>query len=443
MKATILLLAGIVLAMLPDASAQTTFVRVEDALDHASAKSVTAQANALKMMQAKKARTAALVAIVDPTASASMALINNLNLPVNLFPAEFVGGEPGTFRQVQTGVQYNTIVASNVDVKLFNLPGLRGLKLANTNLAVTETDNQLALKSLLQNVADAYFNVVQWQAQAIAHQRNVLAADSILLIATNKFNQGQVAQQQVNDSRINTLQARQSLQHAEYSLEQSLLDLKLLCDLPEETELNVSQSYNAPLIEQELEVATNLLRAENAQLRKEYALADMRKVGAGFFVPTLSLMYSTNYNQYNQEQTIAGGNWIHNNYVGLKLGFTVPTATSVANRTKARYDFEIASKNEQHAQLQATVERNLLIIANKKALAQYITQKHVYELQADTYAHNKRLYQQGLADMHQLLTSYTSMVNSEADALSVLADVGVAEANININNRLNSSRYEK
>ena len=106
------------------------------------------------MDQAKKAKLAAALGTIDMNgALLSAQFTDNTTLGVNLFPAEIFGGEPGTFKEVQMGVRYNTNLTNYADIKLVNPAGWSNLKLSKINIDLTSSNNQLTLKNLQENIA--------------------------------------------------------------------------------------------------------------------------------------------------------------------------------------------------------------------------------------------------------------------------------------------------
>jgi outer membrane protein TolC len=416
--------------------AQKTFSNLEEVLYFVRTNSITVKTNDIKLIQAKKAKLAALIGVTDPTGSVSANLYNNLNLPVSLFPAEILGGAPGTFQEVQTGVRYNTSVNGVIDIKLLNVQGLLNLRLAKTNLETTETDNQVALSNLYGTIAAAYFNIVQLQAQLKATEQNALAADTLLRIAEEKYSQGLVRIQDVNESKINLLNTRETVRQIRYLIEQGYLSFKILCDIPETERVVIPVSALTVPATMHQVVELNKLQIESSALKQQYAWADYKRNNSILF-PTLSLVLSESYNQYNQDFTIAGGSWIHSNYIGLKLNIPLPSASTLSNRFKARYEYELASRAAEQTQIKTEIEQQQMRVDFEKSLSQYANDKEILTLRKDTYLKNKNLYTAGLLGMEQTLTSFTNMMNSEYTMLTSMVNVDVVVAKIYINNTMN------
>jgi outer membrane protein TolC len=424
----------ILLLVVGSLGAQTVFTDVQQVLDFADEYSLAAQADHLKAEQARRTQLAARVAIFDPTLNNTLGFTNNTRLPVNLFPAEAFGGQAGEYREVQTGVQYNTFISSNLDIKLLNFSGIEDLKLAKLNLEIVENDAQLARKTRHQNVAATYFNIVQLQAQREATQRNLAAADTLLAIAERQYREGLAKPQDVNDSRVNRLNTGETLRQIELMIHDQHQNLLLLLDLPEDAKVEiVAQPITAVAsVTPDVQVSDLLLRSQT--LRLQSAGSQLKKADRLFW-PNLSLVAGNQYNQYNPDFTLFGGRWIHSQSVGLRLNVNLPNVSTITNRTKAKYDYLISSKNAEQTQLKAGHERTLLANEWQKATSQVKTNADILALQHDTYAKNQHLYREGLLAMDRILTSFSAMVNAEYQYIASQVSLQLALTRIEINNK--------
>ncbi|NBB22018.1 TolC family protein [Runella sp. CRIBMP] len=313
--------------------AQKRFDNLEALLAYSDTKSISVQSNHIRVLQAKKTKLAAKLAIADPVASISGNFTNNTRLPVNLFPAEIFGGQKGEFREVQTGVQYNTASNQNLDIKLLNFEGWQNYKLSDINIQISETESRLNLKNLHENMAAVYYNIIQLNAQLESTQQNLLVADTLLQVAENKYKQGIVKQQDVNDSRVNRLNIKENINQIQHLLKQNYLSLKILADIPdaEEVEITEKVAINFPITKQDVQL--NDLLIQSNLLKEKYALEYIDKARKSMY-PTLSFVAGNSFNQYNNDFTLFGGKWITSNYVGMKLNFALPNANTISNRTK-------------------------------------------------------------------------------------------------------------
>jgi outer membrane protein len=431
----IFLIILLITSQLKPAQAQKQFESLEALLTFADTKSISFQSNDIRLLQAKKSELAAKIGIADPTANISAGFTNNTRLPVNLFPAEIFGGQKGEFREVQSGVKYNTYSSQNIDIKLVNLEAWQNLKLSRINIEVTETDAKLNRKSLFENIASSYYNIVQLNAQLASTQQNLLVADTLLQLAENKYQQGLVKQQDVNDSRVNQLTIRENVNQIYYLIKQNYLSLKILCDIPESENIEILEKINTAPIVQKPVIELNNLLIESNRLKELSAYTNIQKTKMSM-TPTLSAVASNSFNQYNNDFTVFGGKWITSNYIGLKLNFALPNANAISNRYKAQFDYQLAQKNTLQAQIKADLTTRQLGNDWEKAHSQQKNYVEILDIQEDTYKKNKNLYKEGLVSIDRALNSFNAMLNANYSLIASKVSVLLAESKIDINNKI-------
>ena len=413
---------------------QQVFHNLPSFLQFAEAKSISLQNSNIKEQQAKKAKLAALLGILDPQGNTNASFLNNTKLPVSILPADAFGGPAGTTKEIQTGTNYNTSIQNTLDIKLLNLEGWKNLKLSKLNVEITETDSKLTKKNLYENIAATYYNIVQLQAQQKSTQKNIAVSDSLLTIVQNKYNAGLVKQQDVNDSKVNLLTIQENEKQIIFLIQQNYLSLKILADIPQNENVIIDEIIsNLPLLRPEIE--KNNLSASSLLLKEQYALQDY-KVNKLIVMPTLSFVSSQAFNQYNQNFTVAGGNWINSSYVGLKLSVPLPSSKTIANKFNARYNYQLAQQNAQQAAIKANLEYQKLGVEWDKAQSQVNNYTEILEIQKDTYAKNKNLYKEGLQSIDRTLNSLNTLVNAEYNLISSKVNVLLAQAKIDINNQI-------
>ncbi len=415
--------------------AQPTFGKFDDFMTYVKARNIDQQVNDIKLLRAKKAKVAAIAAIPDLNINVSSNFTNNTQLPVNVFPAEAFGGPEGEVREIQMGVQYNTSFSQLVDLKLLNLEGWQNLKLAKINIEITEADNKQNLKSLYENIASAYYNIVQLNAQLTSTKKNLATADTLVQVAQQKFDQGLAKQQDLNDSKVNRLNLAENVRQIEYLLQQSYLSLKTLGDIPETEVILINEKPEiAPALTRP-SILLNDLTYQGALLREQSALGSLKKANQAF-APTLSFVFSNNSNQYNQDFTIFGGNWIPSQYLGFKFNFNLPNAHTISNRANARFDYALAQKSSQEAKVKNDLAHQQLGLDWDKAKSQEKNNAEILDLQRDTYLKNQNLYREGLLGIDRTINSFNGMVNAEYNLITAKVSAQLAQAKIDINNKM-------
>lgn len=313
-------------------SAQQVFHSFDELYEYAKLQSKSLQTNNVKLNQAKKAKLAALFSIPDVTGNLLSAnFTNNTKLGVNVFPAEIFGGASGTFRTIETGIQYNTNVISYADIKLLNIAALYNYQLAKINIALTENNSVLTIKSLKENIASSYFIIVTLQKQYETSVKNTQVADSLLQITKNKYKAGLASKQDVNDAESNYLSNAENANQIKYLIGQSVIGLKLLADIPEDKELIISHTNATDNTQQTPTIEVNDTKVKGYILQEKYAKYAFRSAKAALY-PTISAPLSNSYNIYSSSFQIVDNSWINSNFIGLKLNVPLPSANAIAKK---------------------------------------------------------------------------------------------------------------
>jgi outer membrane protein TolC len=415
--------------------AQQKFTSLNELLAFAKSNSINVQNSAIKLEQAQKGKLAAQLSIPDVYFNINTSLTNNTKLPVSILPGEAFGGQPGTTKEIKTGTPYASAFGQSLDIKLINMEGWQNLKLAKLNTAIAENDVTIIQKTLQESITVFYFTIVQLQSQKSSTQKNIAIADTLLNVAFNKYKAGLSNQQSVNEAKINLLHLQENERQITYLIEQNYLQLKNIIDLPVANEIIITEKTEKTTLPSKENILQNMIGIKTEMFREQYAVANLKKAKYALW-PTLSFFAGNNYNQFNNNFTYSGGNWINSQFVGLKLNFTLPNANTIANKTNAQFTFRLAQQAVKQAKLKAENESVQLDNDWQKANSQYNNNKAVLALQQDTYQKNYNLYKESLIGIDKVITSLNNVINAEYALTTSKVNLLLASAKIDINNKL-------
>lgn len=420
-----------------EVSAQKVFTSLDSFLNYASQKSTTLRTGELRLTQAQKSKIAAVAGIVDFNGNFSLNITNNTKLPVSLFPSEAFGGQPGTYREIETGIQYTNNFSQFAEVKVVNVSGWFNLKLAKLNIELTETDNKLNKKSLFENIASVYYNILTLQEQLKSTSTNATAADTLQQIVLRKFELGLAKQQELNDAQVNLINIKETAKQIEYLIEQQYIALKILSDIPESEEIIIRQNLFLKASITKPDINHNQLSLTNLQLKEQSALTYYRQLKYST-LPYLNAFASNSNQQFNNTFSLFDKNtrWINSNYIGLKAVWLIPTANQFQQISKAKYDYLLSKETTLHTYIKSDLEFQQLNIDFDKAKSQMNSNKMIDDLRTDTYYKNLENYKQGLISLEQLLNSYNAMLNSNYNYISSTAGTLLSQSKIFINNQI-------
>ncbi|MCX8478464.1 MAG: TolC family protein, partial [Chitinophagales bacterium] len=301
-------------------------------------------------------RIASQWGVVNLTGNANASMLDNVNLPQSFIPAEFFGGKPGTFKTVTFGQQYVSNLTLNPQIDIINPSLWARIQTAKANEGLSKVNRLITKKNLLESVAAAYYNVLSLQEQLKSSRQLLLNNDTLAGIFANKFNEGLIRVQDLNNVQANQLLINDKVQQLEKQLEIQIGILKGLCDIPLSQDMIFSEqlalaySTNA----EPLKVRANLL-TQQGRMQEMY----QRKVLNAdqlWLLPNISMVsnfmaqQNTN-NHFFDEQKV-----YFSNYYGLRLSMPIiPDVNKIANVRNDRINLQIARNNAVHAALQDSI----------------------------------------------------------------------------------------
>ena len=413
------------------------FKSLEEVIAYSEESSLDIIISNIRVSQATSAKNYSTLNIFDPTVSLPATFTHFNELPVTLLPAEVFGGPSGESVELRAGVPYTTEFSQTFQVQLFNPAGWADHKLAKINLELSESNGLRTRQILQENLADTYYSIASLIKQLESTREILKSADSVYVITQNKFNEGQVSQQDLNNAEVNKLNTQRSLTQIEYLLADSYLTLKLLCNIPEQDEVvilhdvqNTVRSMDRPVVE------VNKLELKYQILNQDYALQNYKK-SKSLLLPSLSFFAGNSYQLNNESFQPLSGDWVNSNYLGLTLTFNLPSGKSLSNIKQAKLDYQVASREVEQIEHSSLIEKRRLENDYEEALSEFSVAEDIQRLNADTYQKNINLYTQGLIGVDRLLDSYEAMVNAEYAANSASISLELAHSKILINNVFN------
>ncbi|MBL0101197.1 MAG: TolC family protein [Saprospiraceae bacterium] len=144
-------------------------------------------------------------------------------------PAEIFGGPAGTFREVTFGQQYNALLSLQPQFDIFNLSAISEIKSAKINQQLTESQNLLNELNLHESVNATYWNIISLKNQKEVLTKNIAIATQIKTIVNDRYKEGIIRKQDVNEAEVNLITLQDKLQQLEYniSLQENVLSLFL------------------------------------------------------------------------------------------------------------------------------------------------------------------------------------------------------------------------
>lgn len=394
--------------------------------------------------QIKEVRAGAL-----PQLSASGSVTYNPLLQKSALPAEIFGGEPGETLMVSFGQKWQSNLAANVTQQIFNQSLFTGLKAAKTTREFYRINNTLTEETLIEKVANSYYEVFQTQLQLNTIDINLNNTKKTHDIIRGLVEAGLGKKIDLDRTlvAVNNLEAQRqqilnALQLQENALKFAIgMDITADIKLPEKTfDINLE-----PMLET-LDVNS---RTEVSLLNKQNELLELNKksIIAGYY-PTLSFTGNFGYlGMGNIFPTFGkdGFNW--SNFSGLGLNLSIPIFTGGATRAKvqqANIDIKKNYLEIQDTKLGLSLANENAKTQIKNSLLTINTNRSNVTLAKEVLEDTNNNYKNGLATLTELLDAESAYADAQNNLNTALLNYKIAEIQlIKSNGKLKTLVNEK
>ena len=410
------------------------FHTLDEVLAFAKEKKVSFRNDIIQQNLAELTRKTAVGNAFNPRIPVSAQVIDNMNLQTNYIPAEVFGGLPGSFREITMGLQYVSTFSIQPQFDIINLGNISRIKLAKTNQELVANQQKINEWTIYDQLNGIYFNILSFQGQQQMVEQNIVIAKQILTIVNNRFEEGIVRKQDVNEAEVNLIRLQDQLSQLQFNIQIQQQNLALFFENEASPILN--QNIRDFDHKQILTEANNNLWVNHYQLREKMAEQEW-KAAQKQQLPVLGFVSSFNWQNLSNESFFhPNSNWIRYNYVGLRLSWDLPTTVSKYSAVKEKkMQWQMAENDRTHFLRENETRNSNLLVEYEKASSQLENFKKIQTLKEDTYQKYFDQYQENILPLDKLLTAQTYMLLSQLNVITALAGIGFSENKIIINNK--------
>jgi len=410
-----------------------TFSSLNEVLDYSKTQNYSFENAKFQTQLAVLAKKTALGNVFNPKISTNIQVLNNINLPISYLPAEAFGGVSGTFKEVQIGQQYVSTFNIQPQFDIINLSSFAQIKSAKINEQMVENQNKINEQNLYEKINAVYFNILSFKEQKVVVEKNILIAKNILKIITEKNKEGIARKQEVNESEVNLILLKDKLEQLEMNTKIQYEILNLFFE--NKIESNLTQTIWDYKDESLLAVNQNDLQNQNSELQTQFAQQEYKSLRYQNY-PTLSFVSSLNWQNLSNDKFFSTqSNWQNFNYIGLKLGWELPTIQRLSNIKTKKIQLEILQQTNEHIKAETESKKEQLELEYQKSIQQLVNFQKIFELKKDTYEKNYNQFKENVLPLDKLLISQNDMISSKLSVISALTNIGFNKSKIEINNK--------
>ena len=374
-----------------------------------------------------------------PQIDGSIGYNNNLKQPVTLIPAEFGGGDPGTYIPLAFGTKQNANAVATLNQLIFDGSYLVGLKAAKTFLKYSENTNEKTRLEVRKGVINAYGSVLLAQELVDIFEKNKTNLEKNLYETRKIFENGLEEEESVEQLEITLLDIETQLSNAKRSraIAKQMLNLALGLDVESSTiltdDLNdlADQNISLALLDESLKIednvdfkiATNLIQQRTFEMQLEQTKA----------LPRLSAFINYGTSANSEDFTFFNGDqkWYQSSVLGVSLNVPIfssgmRSATTQRKRIaldQAKTDFE---QTQQQIKLDLTTARSNY----QFAIENYENSKRNLELSERIEDKNQIKFTEGLSSSFDLRQAQTQLYTSQQQYFQAMLNVINEKANL-------------
>jgi outer membrane protein TolC len=415
----------------PALAQQTYSFTAKQAVEYAMKNSVNVQ-NALKDIEIQLQTNREITSAAYPQLSGSINVTNYLKLPTQLIPAEFFGGQPGTFQAVQFGTKYNGTYGATLQQILFDGQVFVGLQARAASIEFAEKNVAVTKEQIKANVYKVYYQLVVGKKQLALLDANITRAEKLLHDTKALFENGFQEKLDVDKVTVTLSNLRTEKTKVQNQLQTGYVGLKYLMGMPVKYQLSLSDTLSESFLRDN--VLSDSVRFED---RQEYLyLKAVEKLNTYnikrykyTYIPTVSLTGSYSKMAQREKFNFFKGSepWYPTAYIGLQINVPIFDGFAKDARIKsAKLELQKTQNNIEGMKNQINNEVEQSRINIRSAVITMDEQTKNMQLAEQVYNQTKIKYEQGLGSNLEITNAETDLREAQNNYFTALYDAIVA-----------------
>lgn len=393
--------------------------------------------NAQLEIAVASAKISELVAVGLPQVNLSLDLTNFVEIPTQFVPAEFFGGEPGSYAPVQFGQPWSSSAGVSASQLLFDGSYLIGVKATKVYKELSEKSAEQLKIEMAVNITKSYY---------------------MLLVATEKSKQLKGDLEQLDKIRKDTKKLYEKGFAEKVDLDRLDLNYNLLENAISHTDRMVIDGYNLLKFQMGMDLQNELIltepvpeasnfsslvettgidynqRIEYSILQTQYRLTELDyKRYQSMRWPSVVAFgsYSTNAsrNEFNLLQS--GYKWYPTSIVGASIKMPLFTGFKTRSQTEqARLRMLMVENGSIKLEQGMELEYRTAISKLNKSIEDLQLQNKNRDLAREIVRISKIKYEKGVGSSLDLVQAETSLREAETNYFSALLSAAVAKVEL-------------
>ncbi|WP_127140557.1 TolC family protein [Flagellimonas marinaquae] len=367
-----------------------------------------------------------------PQINGGVSYQNQLKQPVAQIPAEFFGGEPGTFQEVVFGQPQSMTATATLTQQIFDGSYIVGVQATKTFLDYSQNNKEKTELDVRKSVVEAYGNVLLAQESVLISEKNKATLEENLYETKRIYENGLGDEESVDQLQITLSSVENQLKNARRMEKITRQMLNLVLGLPidaptvltENLDDLTQKQIDLGLIESEFNIEKNVDFKMAANLNEQRFLE--LKLAKSRALPTLNAFVNYGGNSFSDRFNFfsSGQQWFGSSILGVDLNIPIFSSLQRSASTQ-RAKIALEKAKTQFTETQSRIRLQLETAKSDYILAieQYGTSKDNLDLAERIEKKNQIKYSEGLATSFELRQAQTQLYTSQQEYLQSMVDV--------------------
>lgn len=395
--------------------------------------------NAITDIEIARKRVKENLALGLPQIDGSVGYTNFIELPTQLIPAEFFGGEQGDYLEVQFGTQHNGTWNASLNQLIFSGQYLVGLQASKAYVGLMERSAEKSQIEIRNLIATSYYPVIILQQNKVVFDSTLISLENMLYETNEYYKAGFLEDTDVDQLNLLIADMRTTITNLDNQLIIAYNTLKYMMGIPADEEIIVTDNMESLLEEVNKGFLLNSpfdfnQHIDYLMLRDQEQMAILQlKLNRAEYYPSMNGFYTFQQDAYGNDFNFFGeeGKWYTNQVLGVSLSVPIfSSGNRSAKLQQAKLELEKIKVMQNQLQqglslrvrtVKSEFNNSFLIYQNKK-LAVTNAEK--------IYKKTEIKYRSGLSTSLELSQTYNQYLTSQIEYLTSILELFVKKAEL-------------
>ncbi len=371
-----------------------------------------------------------------PQVSAKVDFTDYLKLPTSLIPAEFFGGEAGTFIPIQFGTQYNATAGATAQQLVFDGRYFLGLKATRALADLSTKTVQRTKIETTEGVMKAYLTALITYKRAEELDANISSFKHTYDNTQALYKSGFVEKVDVDRIAVSYNNLLTEKEKTDKFKVLTMYTLKFQMGMDVNQPIALTDSLREGDFQGALQNAAtpdvnNRIEYQMLMTSQSLAKMNMQQYKDGY-LPSLYAIGNINWQaQRNTFDFFQGGKWYNTSFVGFTLNIPIFDGLQKARQIQqARLSMEQNDNNILNFQNAMNLQVTSAKVSLQNAIQSLNVQKSNLDLANEIKTISKKKFELGVGTSLEVTDAETSFKDAQTNYLNALYDAWVARLDL-------------